>query len=324
MQKMRSVYSIGSTLTISVILMVSFSLSGVFDNSAFAQENQGDVLLGPTTQALGTFFNTAAAAIPKIIAALILIVIGWIVAWIIGKVIAKVAGLALKAVNKDEDENDNGDTLKQATSSKSLAKLIATAVKWFVFLFFVMAAVNALEFEQLTEALTNLWLWIPNLLAFILIVVVGMLLAKFVGKWVENEVKENDYGNPKYYVLAAQVIIYAIAFAIALTQLGIGQDVISILVSAYAWSIAGGIGAALAVGLGFALKEMLPAIVNSQSKKRSILKVGQKVQIGDERGTVTAVEPLHIILANENNESIVIPAKELSNQTIRVFGQVTK
>ncbi len=313
-------FSTKTVLFSCLFVLASFSVLGIFEQIAFAQETTGDVWLGPTTQALTTFFNQVAASLPKIIAAVILIVIGWIVATIIGKVVEKIAVMSLKQVNKDEDETDSGDSLKQATSSKGSAKLIASAIKWFVFLFFIMAAVNALEFDQLTEALTNLWLWIPNLLAFILIIVIGMLLAKFVGKWVEKEIVEHGYGNPKYFVLVVQIVIYAIIFAIALTQLGIGQQVITILVSAYAWSIAGGIGAALAVGLGFALKEMLPAIVNSQSKKRSVLKIGQKVQIGEERGTVTAVELLHVILANDNNESIVIPTKDLSSKTIRVFG----
>ena len=118
----------------------------------------------------------------------------------------------------------------------------------------------------------------------------------------------------------SSVVFLQRVFAIALTQLGVGQEVISILVSAYAWSIAGGIGAALAVGLGFALKEIFPGIINAQSKKRSVLKIGQKVQIGEDKGTVTAVELLHVILANENNESIIIPTKDLSSKTIRIIG----
>jgi len=44
-----------------------------------------------------------------------------------------------------------------------------------------------------------------------------------------------------------------------------------------------------------------------------ILRLGQKVQIGEDKGTITAVDLLHIILANENNESIVIPTKNLSD-----------
>lgn len=319
MARFRSHFTRGIFLTIFALFIISLTFNGIFDKVAFAQESSSDIWLGPTINALSTFFSQVAESLPKIIAAIILLIIGWIVGTIIAKVIRKVATMALKTINKDEDENST-DGLSQVTSSKGSANLISTVIKWFVFLFFVMAAVNALEFQQLTVAMTNLWLWIPNLLAFVLIVIVGLLLAKFVGKWVEKEIIEHDYGNPKYFVLAVQIVIYAIIFSIALTQLGIGQQVISILVSAYAWSIAGGIGAALAIGLGFALKEIIPGMISSQSKKRSILKIGQKVQIGEDTGTVTAVELLHIILTNENNESLVIPTKDLSNKVIRLLG----
>ncbi|MDH3618773.1 MAG: hypothetical protein OEM89_08620, partial [Nitrosopumilus sp.] len=226
MEKSRSNYFTKGTILTILAISAIFSFSGTFDEIAFAQESSENIWIGPTTNALSSFFSQVAESLPKLIAAIVLLIIGWIVASIIAKVIQKVATVALKTMNKDEDENAT-DGLSQVTSSKGSAKLISTVIKWFVFLFFVMAAVNALEFEQLTVAMTNLWLWIPNLLAFVLIVLLGMFLAKFVGKWVEHEIIEHDYGNPKYFVLAVQIVIYAVVFAIALTQLGVGQEVIS-------------------------------------------------------------------------------------------------
>jgi small-conductance mechanosensitive channel len=55
------------------------------------------------------------------------------------------------------------------------------------------------------------------------------------------------------------------------------------------------------------------------STQRSILKVGQKVKIGEVTGTVTAAHLLHVIVTNDQNESIVIPTKTLVNQTIIIF-----
>ena len=164
MEKLRSNnFAKGSILIILAISAV-FTFNGTFDQIAFAQESSEDIWIGPTTNALSSFFSQMAESLPQLIAAIILLIIGWIVASIIAKVIQKVATVALKAMNKDEDENAT-EGLSQVTSSKGSAKLISTVIKWFVFLFFVMAAVNALEFEQLTVAMTNLWLWIPNLLA---------------------------------------------------------------------------------------------------------------------------------------------------------------
>nr|WP_320416693.1 mechanosensitive ion channel domain-containing protein [Candidatus Nitrosotenuis chungbukensis] len=76
------------------------------------------------------------------------------------------------------------------------------------------------------------------------------------------------------------------------------------------------IGAAIAVGLGFALKDIIPASIVGASNQRSLLKVGQKVRIGEITGTVTASQLLYLIVTNEKNESTVIPTKDLMSKTI--------
>jgi uncharacterized protein YneF (UPF0154 family) len=298
------------------IFLISFG--GILEQNAFAQESSADFLYEPAIDALTAFATGIAETAPKIIAAIILLIIGLIAGKVIGRVVEKSSIKLLQKVHKDE--NADNDVVSQTTSSKDSSRLIASSIRWFVYLFFIIAAINALEFDQLSLALTDLWLWVPNLLAFILIVVIGLIIVNFIGKWVSQELIKKEFGGSKYVVTGVKVIIYAVIFAIALTQLGIGEEIIPILVAAFSWSIAAGIGAAIAIGLGFTLKDIIPGAVNMASKQRSILKVGQKVQIGEERGTVTAVEMLHVIMANESNESIVIPTKELSNQTIRIFG----
>jgi len=308
-----------SNLVIFTLFIILISFGGILEQNAFAQENSADFLYEPAIDALTAFATGIAESAPKIIAAVILLIIGLIAGKVIGRVVAKSSIKLLQKVHKDENAS-NDDVVSQETSSEESSKLISSSVRWFVYLFFIIAAINALEFEQLSLALTDLWLWVPNLLAFILIIVIGLIIVNFIGKWVSQELIKKEYGGSKYVVTGVKVVIYAVIFAIALTQLGIGEEIIPILVAAFSWSIAAGIGAAIAIGLGFALKDIIPGAINIALKQRSILKVGQKVQIGQEKGTVTAVEMLHVIIANESNESIVIPTKELSNQTIRIFG----
>ena len=310
-----------SNLVIFTLFIVLISLGGILEQSAFAQKSTGDFLYEPAIEALTTFSTGVAESAPKIIAAVILLIIGLVAGKVAGKVIEKYSIKLLKKVNKNETDDDG---LAQTTSSKDSSKLIAASVRWFVYLFFIIAAINALEFETLSLALTDLWLWVPNLLAFILVVILGMIIANFIGKWLDQELIKQEYGGSKYVTTGVKVIIYAVIFAIALTQLGVGETIIPILVSAFSWSIAAGIGAAIAIGLGFTFKDMFPAIINSASKQRSVLSVGQKVQIGEDKGTITAVDLLHVILANENNESLVIPTKNLANQNIRIFGEPVK
>jgi len=305
---------------ISILLITFFTVGAISEQTAFAQESSINFLYEPGIEALTSFATGIAEATPKIIAAIILLIIGLIAGKVIGSVVEKSASKILKKVNKNENNNDGEDVVTQTTSSRDSSKLIGASVRWFVYLFFIIAAINALEFSQLSTALTDLWLWVPNLLAFILIIVIGLIIANFIGKWLDQELIKKELGGSKYIVTAVKVIIYAVIFAIALTQLGIGDTIIPILVSAFSWSIAIGIGAAIAIGLGFAFKEIFPAAINTALKQRSVLKVGHKIRIGNVSGTITAVEPLYIIVANENNESVVIPTKDLTNSTITLLG----
>ena len=303
---------------IFTLFAVLLSVTVLLGQSAYAQSDSVGFLYEPGIEAVTAFATGIAESAPKIIAAVILLIIGLIAGKVIGKVIEKSASKLLQKVTRN---NDNDDVVTQTTSSRDSSKLIAASIRWFVYLFFIIAAINALEFEQLSTALTDLWLWVPNLLAFILIVIVGLIIANFIGKWLDQELIKKEFGGSKYVIIGVKTVIYAIIFAIALTQLGIGDTVIPILVSAFAWSIAIGVGAAIAIGLGFALKDILPAAINTASKQRSVLKVGQKVRIGDISGTLTAVELLHVIVATENNESVIIPTKELSNSSITIIGE---
>jgi len=308
-----------SLLTVFTLLIAFFSINSISEQTAFAQEDYSEFLYEPGVQALTAFATGIAESAPKIIAAIILLIIGLIAGKVIGRVVAKASLKLLIKVHKNDDETGD-DIVTQTTSSKDSSKLIASSVRWFVYLFFIIAAINALEFEQLSNALIDLWFWVPNLLAFILIIVIGLIIVNFIGKWLDQELFKKEFGGSKYVKTGIKVTIYAVIFAIAITQLGIGETIIPILVTAFAWSIAIGIGAAIAMGLGFALKEVLPAAITSGISQRSFLKVGQRVRIGEISGTITAVELLHIIIANENNESIIIPTKELASSTMTILG----
>ena len=310
-------------MTVFTLLVAFFSISGISEQTAFAQENSFEFLYEPAIEGLTAFVTGIAESAPKIIAAIILLIIGLVAGKVIGRVVEKSASKLLHQLHKNEHETGD-NVVTQTTSTRDSSRLIASSVRWFVYLFFVIAAINALEFEQLSTALIDLWIWVPNLLAFILIIVIGLIIVNFIGKWIDQELIKKEFGGSKYVITGVRVIIYAVIFAIALTQLGIGETIIPILVTAFAWSIAIGIGAAIAMGLGFTFKEVFPAAISSAISQRSFLKVGQKVKIGEISGTITAVELLHIIIANENNESVIIPTKELTTSSITILGTNTE
>lgn len=299
-----------------LIVVLTLSLFVISFNSAFAQESFAENIYVPTSEALKEFAVSVADSAPKIIASVILLIIGLIAGKVVGKVTTKaVTGILQKTSQKNQELH----LAEEVYGKFNSVKLISATIRWFVYLFFIVAAVNALQFEQLSTALTSLWLWVPNLLAFVLIVVIGSIVVNFVSKWIEHQLLDHHIASPKIIISVIKAVIYGIVFAIAFTQLGVGESIIPILVSAFSWSIAVAIGASIAIGLGFALKDLIPASIMGASNQRSILKIGQKVKIGDITGTVTASHLLHVIVTNDRNESIVIPTKSMMNQTITLF-----
>ena len=308
-------------LPLVVALLLVFTVSQT--SFVYAQETEPleDIYI-PVTEALTTFTISIAESIPKIIGAVILLIIGLIAGKIIGAAVGKIAK---KIIQKTEEKKGaDSTTIVEIPGKLDSARLISSTVRWFIYLFFMVAAVNALEFEQLTVALTDLWLWVPNLLAFVLIIIIGLIIVNFVSKWIDQELIQRDLGGSKYIITGVKVVIYGIIFAVALTQLGIGEDIIPILVSSFSWSISIAIGAAIAIGLGFALKDIIPSLIGFAANQRLGLKKGQKVKIGDITGTITAIEALHIVVTDEKNETIIIPTKEIMNKTIRIISSKSK
>ena len=146
-----------------------------------------------------------------------------------------------------------------------------------------------------------------------------MHIANFVVKWLDQELTKGKYENSKILVTISKVVIYLIFFSIAITQLGVGTEIIPILVSAFAWSIAVGIGAAVAVGLGFALKDILPGAIISCSRRRSVLKEGTKIKLGDVTGKIVSLEALHLVIEQDNGEKVIIPSKELQDNKVTIL-----
>ncbi len=288
-------------------------------SQAFAQSSGDEFdiadIFTPTTDALTEFWTAIVEWAGKIITVAILLIVGVIA----GKVTGGIVERASRKILEKTTSGHESETDFPGSKPKESAKLIGATVRWFVYLFFILAAVNALEFTALTEGLTSLWLWIPNLIAFVIILVIGFVIANFVGKWLDKELKKQKYENSKILVTVSKVIVYLTFFSIAITQLGVGKDIIPILVAAFSWSIAVGIGAAIAIGLGFALKDILPGAIISCSRKRSVLKEGQKIKLGDVTGKIISLEALHLVVEQDNGEKIIIPSKELRDNKVTIL-----
>jgi hypothetical protein len=267
----------------------------------------------PITSSLSQFATTIAEAAPKIVAALILLGIGLLIGRIIGWIVRKVA----EKMNLDRYWSRTGIGESVSRAGWNLTRIISVAARWFVYLFFISAAVNVLEFTQLSQAINDVWLWIPNVVAFIIILVIGALIADFVGRWMQRELPARGVVGGKAIGLIATGILYAIVLVVATTQLQIGEAILNSVISALIWGMAAAIAVGVGVGLAHALRETFPAMIRGTTQIQPTLKKGQKVTIGGTTaGTVQEAGSFSVILKDDQGKTIVIPTKNIVDKEV--------
>jgi hypothetical protein len=196
----------------------------------------GDAIFLSITNAIDTFL----AAIPQVIGALLIIVIGWVISNILARIVREV----LTRVGADRAFAKHGGDVYGSRSSQFQPSVVASEiVKWIVRFVFLVAAANVLGMPQVSELLNQVLLWIPNLIVAAIILLVAPLLARFVRGAIEVGAGEMGFSNARLLGRIAEVAIVAFAVLIAINQLGIAADLINILF----------IGIVAAVSLAFGL-----------------------------------------------------------------------
>src|SRR5919198_3291203 len=266
----------------------------------------------PVTNSLNQFATTIGQAAPKIVAALILLGIGLVVGRVIGWIVKKVA----QKMNLDRYWSRTGIGESISRAGWNLTRIISVAARWFVYLFFISAAVNVLEFTQLSQAINNVWLWIPNVVAFIIILVIGAIIADFVGRWMQRELPARGVVGGKSIGLVATGILYAIVLVVATTQLRIGETVLNSVISALIWGMAAAIAIGVGVGLAYGLREAIPSLIRGSTQIEPILRPGHRVSFDGVAGTVIQAGPFSIILKDDQGKTLVVPTKNIAERQI--------
>jgi hypothetical protein len=200
----------------------------------------GDAVFLSLSNALNSFL----AAIPVVIGALLIIIIGWIIAGALARLVEEV----LRRAGADRLFAEHGGQVYGSRSRNIKPSSVASElVKWLVRLVFLVAAANVLGMPEVSQLLNNVLLWIPNLIVAAIILLIAPLLARFVRGAIEVGAGQMGFTNAPLLGRIAEIAIVAFAVIIAINQIGIAANLVNTL-------FVGVVGAlALAFGLAFGL-----------------------------------------------------------------------
>ncbi len=124
---------------------------------------------------LTTFWTQLAGFVPQLLAALLLLFVGWLIANLVRTGVMKL----LDVLKFDTLAEKTGIEafLKQGNLDVSLSKLMAKLAYWIIIFIVVVTVANSLGLHMVAELFNKVVLYIPNIIVAILVLVFGVLVA---------------------------------------------------------------------------------------------------------------------------------------------------
>jgi len=217
-----------------------------------------------------------------------------------------------KIFKRKELQKAKLDEVKDGWSQ--ITNLIPFTAKWFVYIYGFVIAIDLLGFTQASEWLGVLWTYIPNIIAFIILIVVGIIGSRIALKWMEEYNPElfGKGGKALFMKSIVNGIIYALIFGIGITQLGVGEEIIPILY----WTIIAGImGIAIASAVG--LRHIVTTWSYGEALKNDGIKEDSVIKFGETEGTVIGTGFTHTKI-KVGNDIKLIPNSTLHDEEITI------
>lgn len=185
-------------------------------------------------------------ALPSIVGALLLLIVGWIVAGFVGGLVARL----LRKIGLDQFASKAGITafLERARVKLDAAGLIGGIVTWYVRLIFVVMAANAVGITAVSAVLTQIIGFIPNLLVALLILGAFAWLAGVTRSLVTGATESAAVPNSGALAMLAYATVLGFGIIAAASQIGVAESLLNILFTGVVAAIA--LAFALAFGLG--------------------------------------------------------------------------
>lgn len=195
------------------------------------------------------------AFLPRIIAALLVLIIGAALAKAVKKIIIRLLeALRLSSLLKDTPIEH---FLANAELGHKLEEIVGSVFYWLGMLIVLHTTVTILGLDPLSELLSKVLNYLPNVISAVLVLFFGTLLAGVVESLVKGSIKSIDGRSSRFIGKVASYIVITVTVLAAISELGIAREFITILFVGFVAMISLGVGLALGLGGQEVVRKML-------------------------------------------------------------------
>ena len=195
-------------------------------------------------QSLQRGLDSLIAFIPNLVGCLIILFVGYVIARLVKAAVTKL--LETAGLDRALSGSPAGAYVERVSPGARPSRLVGLVAFWFIFIYAIAAAIGALKIPALTNFMANVQDYLPNVIAAVLILVIGVALAGAVGGLVNRLMGDTPGGRMARAV--SPTLILAIVVFMVLNQLKIAPAIVTSTYIALIGMLA--VAGALAFGLG--------------------------------------------------------------------------
>jgi hypothetical protein len=208
------------------------------------------------------FLNEIATALPKILGALVILILGWIIAKLVKRLFVRL--LKLVRLNYLTEKSGIDKFLEEGGVKANSVDILGTLLYWIIMLIVIMATLNSLNLTAASQLFNEIMLYIPNIIVAIVILIIGIYLARMVSQVIKTSLQSMQDKTSDLISQISYIAIVILTVFVTLGQLNIAQEIVT---SAFQ-IIFGAICLALALAFGLGGRDKAAEILNDLLKKK--------------------------------------------------------
>ena len=184
--------------------------------------------------------------LPNFLGALVIFFVGLVIAAGLSKIVEKLVD-ALK-LDRLLEQFGLGKILERADLRLDSGRFIGVLVQWFFIVVTLLAVSDILKLVAFSDFLSQVLLYVPNIIIAVLIMLAGVVMAAFLAKLVRASVLAARLHSAHFLGALTKWSVLVFAFLAALSLLGIAGALVNTLIMGFVAMLA--LAGGLAFGLG--------------------------------------------------------------------------
>lgn len=156
-----------------------------------------------------------------------------------------------------------GISLAEWTASRSASRVVASAAYWMVLALGLLLGLTALDAALPSRFAVSVLVYVPQLLAALVILIVGSIIARFLARSILIGAVNMGVQYARLLSLTVKWLVLIIATAMALDHIGIGRTVLLLAFGI----LFGGVVLALALAVGLGARDVVSRGLNRQFRE---------------------------------------------------------